>query len=35
MNRTPLPKPAVDADAVVKEAMSRLGQPARRRFLRR
>ena len=35
MNRTPLPKPAVDADAVVKEAMSRLGQPARRRLLRR
>lgn len=35
MNRTPLPKPAVDADAVVKEAMSRLGQPARRLFLRR
>lgn len=35
MNRTPLPKPAVDADAVVKEAMSRLAQPARRLFLRR
>lgn len=35
MNRTLLPKPAVDADAVVKEAMSRLGQPARRQFLRR
>ena len=35
MNRTPLPKSAVDADAVVKEAMSRLGQPARRQFLRR
>lgn len=35
MNRTPLRKPAVDADAVVKEAMSRLGQPARRLFLRR
>jgi DMSO/TMAO reductase YedYZ molybdopterin-dependent catalytic subunit len=35
MNRTPLRNPAVDADAVVKEAMSRLGQPARRLFLRR
>lgn len=35
MNRTPLPKPAVDADAVVKDALSRLGQPARRLFLRR
>lgn len=35
MNRTPLPKPAVDADAVVKEAMSRLALPARRLFLRR
>lgn len=35
MNRIPLPKPAVDADAVVKEAMSRLAQPARRLFLRR
>ncbi len=35
MNRTLLPKPAVDADAVVKDALSRLGQPARRLFLRR
>ncbi|MCL4763804.1 MAG: molybdopterin-dependent oxidoreductase [Burkholderiales bacterium] len=35
MNRTPLPKPAVDADAVVKGAMSRLALPARRLFLRR
>ena len=35
MNRTPLPKPAVDADAVVKDALSRLGQPTRRLFLRR
>lgn len=35
MNRAPLPKPAVDADAVVKDALSRLGQPARRLFLRR